>query len=345
MDPIEIAMHEITRIENEGASAVLNATAGSSTAQSASGNSQEVSSNAELDIFSAAKEGRTEHIRALVESGRARVTDCDDDGITALHWAALNGKADTCRYLLDQGSEVNAVGGELLFTPLHYAARNGFEDIVHLLVQRDANPRLVDAQGFTSLHSVTHSSSFWGLLYIVCQLDPIIDEGDHRGKTALHWAVYQGDPIATQILLNFGADPNAVDHDGLTSLHWAAFNGNESCIVQLLKGGADIQMKTRDLRSAKEFHHNIDTWNKVVAKLGFKEDGTRVRRPLSEPNVKIIIFSVPSIYLCIAFTILGVFPWYMAGFLTSAVFFVMHCVRKPQSLRDSLSCSHWSTSL
>ena len=213
------------------------------------------------------------------------MTDCEDDGVTALHWAAGFGKADTCRYLLDQGSEVNAVGGKHLATPLQWAARQGLVDIIHLLIQRGANPRLVDAQGFTCLHSVTHSSSFWSLLYIVCQPDIIINERDHREHTALHWAVYQGDPISTQILLNFGADPNAVDRDGFTSLHWAAFNGNESCIVQLLKGGADIRTKTRDLRSAKEFafeHHNIDTWNKVVAELGFKEDGTRVRRPLSE---------------------------------------------------------------
>ncbi|KAH9969433.1 ankyrin repeat-containing domain protein [Lactifluus volemus] len=204
MDPAENAMHKRARIEDKVASAFLkylNATAGSRTAQSASGNSQEVSSDTELVIFSAAQQGRTEHIRTLVESGRARVMDCEDDGITALHWAAVFDKADTCRYLLDQGSEVNAVEGRHLATPLQWAARHGLVDIIHLLIQRGANPRLVDAQGFASLHSVTHSSSFWGLLYIVCQPDVIIDERDQGGHTALHWALYQGDPISTRITM------------------------------------------------------------------------------------------------------------------------------------------------
>jgi palmitoyltransferase ZDHHC13/17 len=211
--------------------------------------------------------------------------DSNDDGITALHWAAVSGKAETCTYLIDQGAEVNAVGGSKLATPLQWAARQGLVDIIHLLVQRGANPLLVDAQGFTCLHSVTHSSSYWTLLYILCQPDINIDERDNREHTALHWAAYQGDDVSTQILLKFGADPNAVDRDGFTPLHWAAVNGNKSCIAQVLKAGGDIRKKTRDLRTAQDIafgHHNIDAWNKVVAELGFKEDGTRVRRPLNE---------------------------------------------------------------
>jgi len=105
------------------------------------------------------------------------------------------------------------------------------------------------------------------------------------GLTALHWAVQQGDEGSTQILLKFGADPNAVDGNGLTALHWAASGGNPSCITQLLEAGVDIRAQSRDRRTAKEvaaMYHNNDTWNTVVAGLGFKTDGTRVRRPLSE---------------------------------------------------------------
>jgi len=68
------------------------------------------------------------------------------------------------------------------------------------------------------------------------------------GLTALHWAVQQGDEDSTQILLKFGADPNAVDRNDLTALHWAASGGNSSCITQLLEAGADIRAENR-------YHH------------------------------------------------------------------------------------------
>jgi ankyrin repeat protein len=105
------------------------------------------------------------------------------------------------------------------------------------------------------------------------------------GLTALHWAVQQGDKDSTEILLKFGADPNAVDHNGLTALHWATSAGNSSCITQLLEAGVDIRAKNRDHHTAEEMadrYNNRSTWNRVVEKLGLKADGTRVRRPLSE---------------------------------------------------------------
>ncbi|KAI0252315.1 ankyrin repeat-containing domain protein [Lactifluus subvellereus] len=336
-----IAVDERVRIEDKVASALLNAAAGSSTAESGGDNAAGVPSDAELDVFAAAQQGKIDYIRALIESGHAHATDKDDDNITALHWAASNGKAEVCTYLIDQGAPVNAIGGSMLATPLQWAARQGLVDIVHLLIQRGANLRLIDAQGFTCLHAATHSSSYWSLLYILCQPDIVVDERDRRERTALHWAVYQRDEISTQILLKFGADPNAADRDGLTSLHWAAFSGNKSCITQLLRAGSDIRAKTRDLRTAQDVAtelQNLDTWNKVVEELGFMGDGTRVRRPLSEPNVKVIVFSVPSISLCIAFAIASVFPWYMAIVLAPGALLVMHFVVLRELLqRNSVS--------
>jgi ankyrin repeat protein len=123
------------------------------------------------------------------------------------------------------------------------------------------------------------------LLYILCQPGIEVNERDHMGLTALHWAVQQGDEDSTRILLKFGADPKAVDRNGLTTLHWAASGGNPSCITQLLESRVDIRALSRDRQTAEEMaamYHNRGTWNAAVAWLGFKPDGTRVRRPLSE---------------------------------------------------------------
>jgi ankyrin repeat protein len=239
----------------------------------------------QLDIFAASQQGKTEVIRALIETDRGRATDRDDDRITPLHMAAVNGRLEACAYLIKQGSEVNAVGGKLHATPLHWAARNGLVETIVLLIQHSANPRLFDAQGFNCLHAAIHSSNYWALLYILCQPDIAVDERDRAGRTVLHWAVYQRNEVSTQILLKMGADPNAMDCDGLTALHWAALAGNKSCITQLLEAGADIRAKTKDHRTAQDIaaeYHNEDIWKFVVEKLGFKHDGTRLRSPLIE---------------------------------------------------------------
>lgn len=202
-----------------------------------------------------------------------------------MHWASINGRTEACTYLIEQGAEANAVGGGLRATPLQWAARNGMTQTIDLLLQHGANPRLLDAQGYSCLHSVTHSSNYWALLYVLCRPEVAIDEPDSLGHTSLHWAVYQRDEISTGILLKLGADSNAVDRDGLTPLHWAAFTGNKKCITLLLEAGADMRAKNRDRRTAEEMASvflNRHTWKEAVEELGFKADGMRVRRPLSE---------------------------------------------------------------
>ena len=170
-------------------------------------------------------------------------------------------------------------------TPLQWAARKGLVEVIDLLIQHGANPRLVDSQDFSCLHSATHSSEYRALLYILCQPDIEVNERDNMGLTPLHWAAQQGDRVSVEVLLKSGANPNLVDRNGFTALHWAASGGNKSCITQLLEAGADIIAMNRDHRKAQEMadrYGNRGTWKAAVEELGFKADGTRVRRPLSE---------------------------------------------------------------
>ena len=221
----------------------------------------------------------------MIESGQASATDRNDDGISPLHLAAITGGVPLCAYLIEKGAEVNAFGGSVPATPLQWAARNGLVEVIDLLIQHGANPRLVDPKDFSCLHSVTHSSDQWALLYILCQPDIAVDEVDNMGLTPLHWAAQQGDKVSVEVLLKFGANPNVVDRNGLTALHWAASGGNRSCISQLLEAGADVRAMNRGhwrAQAMADRYNNRGTWNAAVENLGFKADGTRVRRPLSE---------------------------------------------------------------
>lgn len=72
--------------------------------------------------------GNLPALRNLKQSGdltKETVNSRDSQGVTPLHWAAINNHVAVCRFLLEEceGCEVDSVGGELKATPLMWAAR------------------------------------------------------------------------------------------------------------------------------------------------------------------------------------------------------------------------------
>jgi palmitoyltransferase ZDHHC13/17 len=232
----------------------------------------------------AAQRGDLSVIRELIESGRARATDRDEQNITPLHWAAINAQVPACRYLLEQGAEVDALGGDLVATPMQWAARNGYLYVIQLLIAHGADPNIKDTQGYNTLHLVTHSSSIMPLLYLLHQ--PIsVDERDSAGHTALMWAAYQGDALSVELLLKHGANSNTRDDSGLTPLHWAVVRGNKVCILKLFEKGAEIHAKDNEGRTARDMAvelKSLGAWKRALEEGGFSEDGAKRKKPLSE---------------------------------------------------------------
>jgi palmitoyltransferase len=131
-------------------------------------------------------------LQSLASSAELDVDARDESNVTPLHWAAINAHVGVCRWLLQHGAKVDAIGGDLKATPLQWAARNGHLYVIHLLLQHGADPTLRDAQGFNTLHLVTHSSGVMALLYVLHQPTVDVDEKDTDGHTALMWAAWQG---------------------------------------------------------------------------------------------------------------------------------------------------------
>ena len=223
-------------------------------------------------------------IRGLIQSGAASATDRDPQNITPLHWASINAQLAACRYLLEQGAEVDALGGDLVATPMQWAARNGYIYIIQLLIAHGADPNITDSQGYNTLHLVTHSSSVMPLLYILHQ--PIsVDSRDSAGHTSLMWAAYQGDALSVDILLKHGANVNVKDDVGLTPLHWAVVRGNRVCIRRLLEQGAEINAKDNEGRTARDMAlelKSLGAWKRALEEGDFTEDGLKRKKPLSD---------------------------------------------------------------
>jgi ankyrin repeat protein len=61
------------------------------------------------------------------------------------------------------------------------------------------------------------------------------------GATALHWAAYNDDLDAVDLLIGAGAKTGLKNRDGITPLHLASLSGNPRIIDRLIKAGADAK--------------------------------------------------------------------------------------------------------
>ena len=88
-------------------------------------------------VADAAQLGDRDAVKALLKQA-ADVNAAQGDGMTALHWAALNGDVKTAAALLTAKANVEVVTRMGGYTPLHLAALRGHGDIVVRLLASGA---------------------------------------------------------------------------------------------------------------------------------------------------------------------------------------------------------------
>lgn len=202
-------------------------------------------------FMSACQVGDLETVKSMISSGKVKSGDTFSQGITGLHWAAINNRITVVKYLIENDhskADPNVLGGTLKASPLHWACRNGLVYVVdYLLTNTDADPTLKDSQQYNALHLAVHSSNITLVVYLIlnCVVGSsskqiYIDEADGIQCTALHWAAYQGDILTVKALIKWGADVNKVDKTLMTPLHWSFIRGYKSVMAALVEAHSDI---------------------------------------------------------------------------------------------------------
>jgi len=79
---------------------------------------------------------------------------------------------------------------------------------------------------------------------------PILDVPSEKGATPLHLACSKGSRKAVNILLDLGANINAVDNDGNSCLHHAVISNNLTILKKLLIRGADKNIINKEGKSS-----------------------------------------------------------------------------------------------
>lgn len=105
----------------------------------------------ETALMMAALQGRVEWAKKMLERG-AKV---QKTGWAPVHYAAAGPSTELLVLLLDRGADINAVAPNGM-TPLMMAARHGPEDSVKVLVQRGANKRQLNERNQSAADLARH---------------------------------------------------------------------------------------------------------------------------------------------------------------------------------------------
>ena len=162
----------------------------------------------ESSVADAAQKGDLEAVRTLLQQG-ADPNAAQPDGLTALHWAALNDKLGIAEILLYAGaaiSPVTRIGG---YTPLHLASQSGHGEVVRKLLEAGANANAYTSTGVSSLHFAAQADAAEAIRALIEHGAEVDARDTFSSRTPLMFAAYRGAVDATQALVRADADLSA----------------------------------------------------------------------------------------------------------------------------------------
>ncbi|XP_041354811.1 death-associated protein kinase 1-like [Gigantopelta aegis] len=168
----------------------------------------------ETALMRACRYGHIDTIKYLLENG-ADINATTSEGSSALHVAVLLQHPHCLEFLLSCKSIKKDVQDSRGNTPLMVAAERGFARFVQLLLTRGCNPNIANAVGRTAIH------------FSLMPYQGII--GNRDGCTCL------------RILVEHGANINAVDQNGMTPVHCAVQRGNKWALYFLVCENCNLQ--------------------------------------------------------------------------------------------------------
>ena len=213
-----------------------------------------VDGEAAWDLFCAAAEGDVQEIQKLLAD--------DPNLVHAQHWysiplrfAVLGGQAVAVDVMLKAGSEPGILEAGLFDweTFLNSAQRCGFDD-VHQVLLAEMQERYASEpynEDFNALCEAIANGKTEEATKRLKEQPNLAKMSDLRGNSALHWAVWAGDPELVDLCYELGADLSRKNTSGETPLQVQAvgrqrknYHDGIPGIRRLLERGADYDFHT-----------------------------------------------------------------------------------------------------
>eukprot|EP01138_Halocafeteria_seosinensis_P005163 gb/GECG01005279.1/.p1 GENE.gb/GECG01005279.1/~~gb/GECG01005279.1/.p1 ORF type:complete len:516 (+),score=77.82 gb/GECG01005279.1/:1-1548(+) len=231
-------------------------------------------------------------MKLLIEQGNVDPNQEVQKGKTALHMALANENEEAVKFLLSAGanpvSEDEAGNTPLMLAfnnvtimkhlldsgrvdanqttkkgkiALHEAVLAKNRQAVEILLKSGADPNLVDKNGMSALRYALPDEEYLKLLLDYGKADA--NQADEKGRTALHITAEANEIAPTDLLLKFGANPNAVDNMGNIPLMYSVENVT---MLEKLLGYADPNQRGENGRTAlhKAVIHNLESINALL---------------------------------------------------------------------------------
>ena len=240
-------------------------------------------------FHTASLSGHVSICNTLINKHNFDVNVVDNNGLTSLHLAALNGSYELVKFFADNGTniqlktknEINclhlaAVGGHLKlckilinkhsfdvnqpmdegFTAIHFSAQSGRYELFNLFAENGADVSAKSEEGLNSLHIAAFNGyvNLCKALIYKHNFDVLI--GNNFGFTALHYSAEKGSYELVKFFVDMGTDIFLKTKNGNNCLHVAAFNGHlDLCKTLVNKHNFDVDMTDHEGLSA--LHHSV----------------------------------------------------------------------------------------
>jgi len=129
---------------------------------------------------------------------------------------------------------------------------------------RGQEPGLVSGEAVPAIINATRRGDH-SMVVINLATGNDVNETDHLGRTALHFAAAQNLPTIVHALLSAGAHPNIADFEGYTPLHRAIEQQSIAIVTSLLASGAEPSARTADDDTALDIAES--SGNKIIAEI------------------------------------------------------------------------------